>query len=252
MTRPAQWFKFDCRAWLDGTRDLDPEIRGIYVDVLCLIYDRDGPLPEDDGWMAHQLHVSRRKWRAAREILVACGKLVISPSGLTNKRAEFELENRAERRRINAENGSKKSRTNAENSKNESDINKTSERIGEQNLLYACGRERSESESDSDLDTWNGDQGNDGRTPPIPRGWRTRELEFLHEAAPAEPLTDLVKWLWRLEDALGVETITAALDAARPRIQAGDVKHVVQYISHAAQNLHNQKVAARRKGSSRV
>jgi uncharacterized protein YdaU (DUF1376 family) len=249
MTRPAQWFKFDCRAWLDGTRDLDPELRGIYVDVLCLIYDRDGPLPDDDGWMAHQLHVSRRKWRAARDTLVACGKLAASPSGLTNKRAELELENRAERRRINAENGAKKSQTNSENSKNANEINKTGERTGRRNSLYARGRERSESESDIDSNILNGDEKSRSR---IPLGWRASDLEFLQSAIPAEPLADLVTWLWRLEDALGADAITSALEAARPRITSGEVEHVAKYIGRAAENFHRQKISARQRRSTHV
>lgn len=146
MTRPAPWFKFDCRAWLDGTRGLEPELRGIYVDVLCLIYDRDGAVPDDDGWMAHQLHVSRRKWRAARDALVACGKLAVTTDGLINKRAEFELESRAERRRINAENGAKNSRTEIENDKNTNDNSFGGKRTGKQKNLYAHAPENLESE----------------------------------------------------------------------------------------------------------
>jgi uncharacterized protein YdaU (DUF1376 family) len=240
MTRSAQWFKCYCRDWLDGTRNLDPYVRGIYHDVLCLIYDRDGPVPDDAGWMAHQLHVSQRKWRGARGILVGCGKLVVTPAGITNKRAELELESRAERRRINVENGAKKSQAIAENSKNANEISKSSKRMGEQNRSYARGREKSESESDIDSDILYGADKSKTR---IPLGWRAGDLEFLHGAIPAEPLSNLVTWLWRLEDALGADIVSCSLEAARPRITAGEVKHVAQYITRAAENLHRQRFA---------
>lgn len=31
MRRTMPWFKMDCRDWLDGTSDLDPDGRGIYA-----------------------------------------------------------------------------------------------------------------------------------------------------------------------------------------------------------------------------
>lgn len=244
----------DCRAWLDGTRDLDPEIRGLYIDVLCLMYDRDGPLPDDDRWMSHQLHISRRRWRAARDALVASGKLVASECGLINERAKVELENRAKRHRINVENGAKNTRKNSETSDFVSVSNERADRMGQQNGLYACARENLESESDIDSDL-NGSDGIDYRPLPIPLTWRTGDLEFLHSAVPSEPLHELVRWLRRLEDALGADAVTAALQSARPRIEAGDVKHVLQYVTIAAKNWGHlggsKQRAPRARGSAR-
>ncbi|MFA7306030.1 MAG: DUF1376 domain-containing protein [Hyphomicrobium sp.] len=229
------WFKVECRTWLDGTRDLDPAIRGIYIDVLCLIYDRGGPVPDDERWISHQLHISLRRWRAARDVLMACGKLVASQHGLITEEAKIELENREIRQRINAENGAKNARKNHENSNFVNVSNQRADRTAQQNSFYACARENLESESDIDSDL-NGPNGIDDRPLRIPQTWRTHDLEFLLSAAPSEKPHELVRWLWLLEDALGADAVTAALQSARPRIEAGDVKHVLQYVTTAANN----------------
>lgn len=248
------WFKVECRAWLDGTRNLDPAIRGIYIDILCLIYDLGRPVPDDERWISHQLHIGPRRWRAARDVLMACGKLVASQHGLTTEDAQLELENREIRQRINAENGAKRARKNSENSDFSNVSNERANRMGQQNGLYACARENLESESDIDSDL-NGSDGIDDRPLPIPLTWRTGDLEFLHSAVPSEPLHELVRWLRRLEDALGADAVTAALQSARPRIEAGDVKHVLQYVTIAAKNWGHlggsKQRAPRARGSAR-
>lgn len=85
------WFKFHQDLWLEGTRELTPPQRGIYVDCLCLMYKYDRPLKDDIDWVAHQLHVKPSIWKRVRGELVACGKLVETPDGLVNERAEQEI-----------------------------------------------------------------------------------------------------------------------------------------------------------------
>lgn len=85
------WFKCYQDLWLDGTRDLTPEQRGIYFDCLCLIYKYDQPLRDDADWVAHKLHVKPRVWKRVRDELISCGKLVQTSDGLINGRAEKEI-----------------------------------------------------------------------------------------------------------------------------------------------------------------
>lgn len=92
------WFKLYVEAWLEDTRELTPEQRGIYFDCLCLIYKYDKALPKSDAWMAHQLHVNAKVWRRIRGTLLDRGMLVENATGYMNKRSEAELEERRQRR----------------------------------------------------------------------------------------------------------------------------------------------------------
>lgn len=118
MSRSAPWFKCFPTDWLEGTRDLTPEQRGIYFDCLCLIYEFERPLKDDDKWMSHQLHVSVRLWRSVRQALLDAGKLVLVDDGLSNVRADLELDSRLGQRRAKSESAVKRERTKRETSEN--------------------------------------------------------------------------------------------------------------------------------------
>lgn len=92
------WFKMYPEAWLDATRDLSEVERAHYFDCLCLMYKWDGPLRDDDEWIAHQLHTKIGKWKASRRRLIACGKLIETDVGLINPRAAEELNERITQR----------------------------------------------------------------------------------------------------------------------------------------------------------
>lgn len=101
---------------LTGFMSLSLEERGAYQTVLDLIYDRGGPIPNDDRLLAGYMQCSVRKWRSLRDELMAKRKIRINLRGeLTNVRAEKELENLAKTHRKLVENGSKGGRTSAKN-----------------------------------------------------------------------------------------------------------------------------------------
>jgi uncharacterized protein YdaU (DUF1376 family) len=121
----APWHKRYHSDALAGFMSLDLEERGAYQTLLDLIYDRGGPIADNERLLSGYMGCSLRKWRAVRDQLLAKGKIGITNDGLiTNARAEFELENAAKTARKLAENGSKGGRNKAENAKN---INKNSE-----------------------------------------------------------------------------------------------------------------------------
>lgn len=78
---------------LTGYRGLSLELRGAYTTILDLLYDSgDIALPASERWMAGQLDVSTRKWRAIRDELVAAEKIVVMDDGrVTNGRYLREL-----------------------------------------------------------------------------------------------------------------------------------------------------------------
>lgn len=251
MTRQTPWFRFDCRAWLDGTRALPPDVRGLYVDVLAIMYDRDGPIRDDDRWIAHQLHVSPRKWRAVRDVLVACGKLAVRDGTLINVRTQSELEQRAKQRRTNAENGANRARTDDENCEKPNVVSDPCQRNG----AYARGREnQSQNQNQKKTDSFDSektgfgfDDDDDGGAGTLARIvgraqtdlWRRDERDWLKQAVPrfVRDERGLRTWLANLEMTCGADAVTRAIAAARPYVETGDVQNVQGYITRAAQKL---------------
>lgn len=110
-------------------RVLSLEERGAYNTLLDLMYQRAGPVPDDDRWLAGWMKVSVRKWLAVREVLVREGKIIVRGDGksavLTNARFDAELAAQNSRRKVAAEKGSKGGRKTAETkaaSKENSDL----------------------------------------------------------------------------------------------------------------------------------
>lgn len=257
MTRSAPWFKLDCRAWLDATRNLPPDVRGLYIDILALIYDRDGPVPDDDRWISHQLHISARKWRVARNVLVACGKLTERDGKLTNSRAEIEIEQRARIRRTNAENASKRGRAVDEQQETACKNNASNERTGERNQGYARGRQSQSQDQDEDTDLSYQDGSGDGgagESAQVARVnspmWRYQELSWLEDAIPkyARDNRELRAWLATLERTYGAEAVTAAIAKAKPRVEAGEAHNVQGYITGIIKNIPRPSTGGRAGG----
>jgi uncharacterized protein YdaU (DUF1376 family) len=99
------------RAALDGMERMTLAERGAYTTLLDMIYDRAGPVPDEDRMLAGIMLVSVRAWKAMRARLIELGKIepVETPHGqaLHNWRAMTELENQSKRSRKNAESGAK-------------------------------------------------------------------------------------------------------------------------------------------------
>lgn len=102
---------------LAGFMSLTLEERGAFQTVLDLIYDRQGPILDNERLLAGYMGVSIRKWRSLRAILLEKGKIYLTEDGLLyNSRAEKEIENDAKTSRKHAENGSKGGRKKSEKS----------------------------------------------------------------------------------------------------------------------------------------
>ena len=95
-SEPLPWFKFYQEKWLEDTRVLTPEARGLYVDVLALIYKAGGPIDDDVGRVAHYMHVHVRVWKRVRSALLAHGFLYLAEGKLHQKRAQSVLAERGQ------------------------------------------------------------------------------------------------------------------------------------------------------------
>jgi uncharacterized protein YdaU (DUF1376 family) len=86
-----QHYRREIRAALAGVRGLSPEERGIYNTVLDLIYDHDGAVDDDEGFITYWCECDAPAWRRVRQRLVVLGKLYAVHGTLRNPRADREV-----------------------------------------------------------------------------------------------------------------------------------------------------------------
>lgn len=102
--RGVSRFDFYPKNWIGDTRGLSPEARGIYIDLLCLIYSTGGPIAYAKGQDSEAELVSTCALKRATSLrrildeLIAKGKLRLIDGHLLNGRAHEELEKIARRR----------------------------------------------------------------------------------------------------------------------------------------------------------
>jgi uncharacterized protein YdaU (DUF1376 family) len=101
------WYKRYPMDFIHGTMGLTLEEKGAYSLCLDLMYERDGPIPDDARWIAGVCGCSLRKWKTIRARLIAIGKLAAADGQLTNGRTDKELESRANISRARAKSGAK-------------------------------------------------------------------------------------------------------------------------------------------------
>lgn len=93
------WYKRYPRDFYEDTRELKPDERGIYNDIVDLIYMAEGPIPDDPRALSHKLFCDTRVWLRIRSRLLATGKLFITRGKLHNKRCQEVLATRELERR---------------------------------------------------------------------------------------------------------------------------------------------------------
>jgi uncharacterized protein YdaU (DUF1376 family) len=107
---------------LAGFMALTLEERGAYQTLLDMMYDRGGPLIDNERLLAGYMNCSVRKWVQLRQILIQKGKIIINRDGMIcNNRARKEIENQSKTHRKLIEAGSKGGRTRAENEKKDNE-----------------------------------------------------------------------------------------------------------------------------------
>lgn len=91
------FIKFYPSDFLGGTSGLSPAERGVYITLLCLIYENDGPIPRDDARLSRRCGAPKAAFRKIIEALLEQGKLQEIDGLLTNSRAEKSLMDRTKR-----------------------------------------------------------------------------------------------------------------------------------------------------------
>jgi uncharacterized protein YdaU (DUF1376 family) len=91
----APWIKFCPSDWIKGTVELSNGERGVYIDLLALIYDRGEPVKRDDASLARRCNLTVPTFTRILNSLVRQEEIVETAAGfLTNERAEKVLRER--------------------------------------------------------------------------------------------------------------------------------------------------------------
>lgn len=117
------WYKRYPKDFYDDTRELKPDERGLYNDIVDLIYMAGGPLKDDERSLAYKMHVDIKLWRRIRKRLLAGGWLFIIRGHLHNKRAKEILATREAERRSMGRRGQAKPYVQGNLFENPNDIN---------------------------------------------------------------------------------------------------------------------------------
>ncbi|HEX3747613.1 MAG TPA: DUF1376 domain-containing protein [Bryobacteraceae bacterium] len=120
-------FRFDCypHDWLLDTSRLTPEDRGIYVQIVMLIYARGGHIDNDPKWISGSCNCSSRLVSASISRLVEMDFIQLSAGKITQKRVQRELNTK----RAQIESGANGGRKTAENKPETSKDNGITPRI---------------------------------------------------------------------------------------------------------------------------
>lgn len=88
----GHWIKFYPSDWLTGTIGLTAAEKGVYITILALIYDKGGPIPNNQKVLARRCEMTPAAFRDALSTLVSEGKLTVSADEIFNKKAEKIIE----------------------------------------------------------------------------------------------------------------------------------------------------------------
>lgn len=141
-----RWYRRCGADFIHGTMSLSLEEKGAYSLCLDLIYDRGGPIPNDERWLAGICNVSTRKWRSLCQRLIDLGKLRLVDGHLSNTRAEFEIISTETHARKLSESGAKGGRARAENAAS----TKGNNDLGEAGLKHIREKKRREEEKEEE------------------------------------------------------------------------------------------------------
>lgn len=97
MSSTSPYVPFYASDWLAGTRGLTAVETGVYITLVALMYEADGPVPYDPRRLCRTCGCTPRTFEKAVDALMAQGKIALAEGGLTNARAKKEIEKRREK-----------------------------------------------------------------------------------------------------------------------------------------------------------
>lgn len=78
--------------WLAGTRGLTPAETGVYITLVCMMYERQAPLPFDHSRLARMCNCPAGTFRKILDVLLSENKIIMTDEGLWQRRVDKELD----------------------------------------------------------------------------------------------------------------------------------------------------------------
>lgn len=94
----SPFFQFYPSDWLAGTRGLTAAETGVYITLVAMMYEAEGPIPNDAKRLSRLCGSTPAALKKAIEGLIDAGKITQDERGFFNRRVQIEIEKRAEKR----------------------------------------------------------------------------------------------------------------------------------------------------------
>lgn len=78
--------------WLAGTRGMSSHETGVYITLIAMMYEMQGPIQRDDKRLARACGCQSGHFKRALEYLIDEGKITVENDTLFNRKAKVELE----------------------------------------------------------------------------------------------------------------------------------------------------------------
>jgi uncharacterized protein YdaU (DUF1376 family) len=104
----AAWIKFYPSDWLSGTRGLSAAETGVYITLITMMYEREGPVANEPKRLARQMGMTAAAFEKVVDELLGQGKILLTEEGFWKDRVAKEIKNRAEKSEAASESASKR------------------------------------------------------------------------------------------------------------------------------------------------
>ena len=94
----SPFFQFYPSDWLAGTRGLTAAETGVYITLVAMMYEAEGPVPNDPKRLARLCGSTPATFSKIVGGLLDTGKITEDERGFSNRRVEIEIKKRAEKR----------------------------------------------------------------------------------------------------------------------------------------------------------
>lgn len=105
MSRHIPYFDFYPADFMNGVRGLSAQEVGVYTMILCRIYEESGPIDFHVARLATYCGMRPATFEKVASKLIDLGKFSVVDGKLSNARAEHEIQNRADKLKINSKAG---------------------------------------------------------------------------------------------------------------------------------------------------
>lgn len=99
------WFAFYHNDFMRGTLGLTDEETGVYIKIICVLYDHGGGVTGDIQWLSKASHTHPRALRRILQSLIKKGKITSEGGRISNARIVNEIQERRKRKEKRGESG---------------------------------------------------------------------------------------------------------------------------------------------------